>query len=58
MVKGLYVVLAVLILTGYGWAGFRGLELSTTRKGIAQQGVRGAVGGSRTFWHGGYRGGK
>jgi hypothetical protein len=58
MLKTLYVLVALLIIGGYGYAGYRGLEVPKTKKGFAPQGVRGAHGGARTFWYGGYRGGK
>lgn len=58
MLKYLYVLFAILVIGGYGWVAVRGLELPRTRKTIAPQSVRGAHGGARTFWYGGYRGGK
>lgn len=57
VMKVLYIVLAMLIIGGYAWAGYRGLELSTAKKGMSPAGMRGA-GGPRVFWTGGYRGGK
>jgi hypothetical protein len=56
--RWLYTVVGVLVIAAYGHAAFRGLELPLTKKGVVQQGMRGAQGGSRTFWVGGYRGGK
>jgi hypothetical protein len=58
MLKYLYVLFAILVIGGYGWVALRGMELPRTRKTIAPQSVRGAHGGARTFWYGGYRGGK
>ena len=58
MLKALYVIVALLIIGGYGYAGHRGLEVPRAKKGIAPQGVRGAHGGARWFYFGGYRGGK
>jgi hypothetical protein len=58
MAKALYVLLALMIIGGYGYADYRGMEMPSTRKGIAPQSVRGAHGGARVFWYGGYRGGK
>lgn len=60
MLKRLYVVFAILVIGSYAYAGFRGLELSRRRKEFVpqSQSVRGANGGARTFWYGGYRGGK
>jgi len=59
MMRRLYLVLALLIIGGYGYADWRGFEpfVQTTR-GNAQQSIRGAHGGGRTFWYSGYRGGK
>jgi hypothetical protein len=62
MLKFLYIVFAVVVLGGYAYAGFRGLELNRPRRAFApqsqSQSMRGARGSSRTFWYGGYRGGK
>ena len=60
MLKALYIAFALLVIGGYGWAGWRGLEFRQTRKGISQQraGVRGAQGGGVYYYRGGYRGGK
>jgi len=61
MLRFLYVLFAALVLAGYGYAGYRGLELKQPLKGIkpqSGQSMRGAQGGPRTFWYGGYRGGK
>jgi len=59
MRKALYVLFALLVVGGYGYADFRGLELPQTRKGMSQQraGIRGAHGGGAYFYRG-YRGGK
>ena len=58
MLKGLYVVFALLVIGGYAYASHRGMELSRTEKGVAPAGARGAHGGTHVFWYGGYRGGK
>ena len=58
MLRALYVVLALLVIGGYAYAGRRGLEISRAKKQVAQPGMRGAAGASRVFWYGGYRGGK
>lgn len=55
MTRALYLLFALLIIGGYGYAEWRGLELAATRKSVAKRGVRGVHGG---FWYGGYRGGK
>jgi hypothetical protein len=56
MARALYVLLGLLIIGGYAYAGVRGLEFSRARTRLAPQGVRGAHSG--VFWYGGYRGGK
>jgi len=58
MLRKFYILVAALIIGGYGFAGYRGLEVPKAKKGLAPQGARGAHGGARTFWYGGYRGGK
>jgi hypothetical protein len=58
MLKVLYVLFAILVIGGYGYAGYVGGELGRTKKGYAPAASRGAQGGSRAFWYGGYRGGK
>jgi hypothetical protein len=58
MLKALYVLFALLVIGGYAYAGFRGVELSGRKRGVPPQSIRGAHGGTRTFWYGGYRGGK
>ena len=58
MLKRLYVVLALVLIGGYSFVVVRGMELSPTKKGVTTQGVRGMQSGPRTFWYGGYRGGK
>ena len=58
MLRVLYVALALLIIGGYAYAGYRGLEISTARKSTMQPGMRGRT-GTGVFWYGGgYRGGK
>jgi hypothetical protein len=61
MLKKFYALFATLVIAGYGYAGFTGRELASTKKGFTQRGAptgRGTQGGSRAFWYGGYRGGK
>jgi hypothetical protein len=58
MLRALYIVVALAVIGGFGWGNWRGMELSRTKKGFAPQGMRGAHGGARTFFYGGYRGGK
>ena len=56
--RWLYAALGAIVIATYANVAWRGLELPTTKKSMAPQGMRGAHGGSRTFWVGGYRGGK
>ena len=58
MLKRLYTIAGLLIVLGYGWVSWRGLEAGQTKRGFAPQGVRGTHGGTRPLWYGGYRGGK
>jgi hypothetical protein len=58
LLKSLYVLLALVVIGGYTYAGFTGAELGRKKTGYAPRGSRGAQGGSRAFWYGGYRGGK
>ena len=59
MMRAIYILLALLMIGGYGYADWRGLELGRTKKTVLKPGARGAHGsGSRGFWTGGYRGGK
>jgi hypothetical protein len=58
MLKAVYALFGALIIAGYAYAGFRGVELAHTKKQFAPKGARGSQGGARGFWYGGYRGGK
>lgn len=58
MLRIAYLIMALLVIGGFGWGNWRGMELMPSKKGFAPQGMRGAHGGARTFWYGGYRGGK
>ena len=58
MLKKFYVLFAILVIGGYAYAGVVGGELGLTKKGYVPASSRGAQGGSRAFWYGGYRGGK
>lgn len=61
MLRFLYIVFAAAVIGGYAYVAFQGLELTRPKKAFtpqSQQSMRGARGGSRTFWYGGYRGGK
>ena len=52
----LYLLFGLLVIGGYGFVSWNGLELTPGRK-LSPQGVRGATGGA-VFYRGGYRGGK
>ena len=58
MMRRLYILLALLIIGGYAYADWRGLELRRRETHVAPAGVRGAHGGGYVFWYSGYRGGK
>jgi hypothetical protein len=58
VLRALYVLLALAIIGTFAVANLQGWEVMRAKKGFAPQGMRGAHGGSRTFWYGGYRGGK
>jgi hypothetical protein len=58
MLRKLYAVIGILILGGYAWAGWRGLELPKAEKRILPQSVRSAPGGYRAYRYIGYHGGK
>lgn len=61
MLRALYILFAAVVIGGYGYAAFGGMELRRAKQAFtpqSQQTIRGARGSSRTFWYGGYRGGK
>lgn len=58
MLRALYIVLALLVIGGYAYSAYRGLELSTAERGRQPEGLRGRAGVAPVFWYGGYRGGK
>ena len=53
-----YTVLGLILVAAYAIADLRGLEVPQTTKSVAPQGLRGAHGGSRSFWYSGFHGGK
>jgi hypothetical protein len=54
-----YAVLGTLIVLGYGFVDWRGLELGPSHRQTVQHGLRSAAhGGYRSFWYGGFHGGK
>jgi hypothetical protein len=58
MMRKLYVLFALIVIGGYAYAGWTGMELRQRKKGFVPQGVRGTHGGARSVWYSGYRGGK
>jgi hypothetical protein len=61
MLRFLYILFAAVVIGGYAYAAFGGMELTRPKQAFtpqSQQSMRGARGTSRTFWYGGYRGGK
>ena len=57
MLKKLYLLFGLLVVGGYAYASWQGLELTKTKKELSPQGVRGTTGGA-AYYRGGYRGGK
>ena len=57
MLKALYVLFG-LVIAGYGYASWNGLELRRTKQQLSPQGVRATHGGGGVYYRGGYRGGK
>ena len=56
--KYLYAVFGLFVVVVYAFADYHGYELRTTTRGNVPKGLRGARGGSRSFWYSGYHGGK
>ena len=57
IIRALYLFLGLLVIGGYAYAGWNGLELGRTKRGYAPKSVRG-TGGTAAVYYGGYRGGK
>jgi hypothetical protein len=57
MLKALCALIGIVVIAAYGYADFRGLELSRTKQGFVPKG-RGTQGSTGRYWYGGYRGGK
>ena len=57
MYKRLFILLGILVVGGYAFASWKGLEFRHTEKSYTRNGIRGAHGG-RSFWYYGYHGGK
>ena len=57
MLRALYLLFGLLVIGGYGYSSYRGLELKKTKKQLAPSGVR-STGVGGVYYRGGYRGGK
>ena len=57
MIRALYLLVGLLVVGGYGYSSYRGLELKKTKKQIGPAGVR-STGVGGVYYRGGYRGGK
>ena len=54
-----YQAFGLLVLLGYSFVEWRGLNLQTPRKQFSPQGLRSAAhGGYRSYWSSGFHGGK
>ena len=59
MLRALYVLFGLLVIGGYGYASWQGLEVKKTKQGVSAQAMRGRTGGGGViYYRGGYRGGK
>jgi len=57
--RKLYALFGLIVILGYGFVDFRGLELTPHRKQFVPHGLRSAAhGGYRSYWYSGYHGGK
>jgi hypothetical protein len=58
MLRAVYVLFGLIVIGGYGYAAWNGLELRSTKKQLSPQGARSTQGGGVVYYRGGYRGGK
>lgn len=60
MARSVYAIFGLLVILGYGYVGWRGVELMARgHRQYVAGGLRGAShGGYRSFWYSGYHGGK
>ncbi len=58
MLRALYVLFGLLVIGGYAYTSWNGLELRQTKKQLSPQGVRATQSGGGVYYRGGYRGGK
>ena len=57
--RRLYQVFGLLVLLGYSFVEWRGLNIGLPRQQTSPQGLRAAAhGGHRSFWFSGFHGGK
>ncbi|HYS54667.1 MAG TPA: hypothetical protein VER58_12990 [Thermoanaerobaculia bacterium] len=57
--RRLYLAFGLFILLGYSYMAWRGVEIRLPRRAYSPQGLRSAAhGGYRSFWFGGFHGGK
>lgn len=57
--RKLYALFGMLVLLGYGYVGWRGIELAPSHRTVAPGGLRSAShSGYRSFWYSGFHGGK
>jgi hypothetical protein len=58
MLRVLYVLFGLLVIGGYAYASWNGLELRQVKQKLSPQGVRASQGAGGVYYRGGYRGGK
>ena len=58
MLRRIYGLFGILIIAGYGYVDWSGLELGRGHRQFVPQGLRSGSGGYRSFWYSGFHGGK
>ncbi len=59
MIRGLFMVVGLIVLSGYGYAEWRGLSMHRSQRTFIPHGLRSAShGGYRSYWNSGFHGGK
>jgi len=59
MFKAIYGIFGILVLTGFSFLTWRGIQPGTGQRKYVAGGLRGAAhGGYRSFWYSGFHGGK
>ena len=57
--RKLYALFGIFIIAAYGFVDYRGMELMPQKKQFVPHGLRSAAhGGYRSYWYGGFHGGK